>query len=110
MSDPALYVGYAAAVLGTICWLPQTIKTLRTRAVADLSLPTNLILLVAILLWLTYGLLRLDMPLILANGFSAFCIGLIVAAKLLWGRQPAVAVTAAPPHCPPPHSPPPHEG
>lgn len=88
MSDPAAWIGYAAAVLGTLCWLPQTWKTLRTRSVADLSLPTNLMLLGAVGLWLTYGLLRADPPIILANALSAFCVGAIVAAKLLWGRAP----------------------
>lgn len=96
MSDPALYIGYAAAALGTVCWLPQTFKTLRTRAVADLSLPTNLILFFAILLWLTYGLMRFDLPLIIANVFSALCVGAIVAAKLIWGRVPASVPMTAP--------------
>ncbi|MFN3954287.1 MAG: SemiSWEET family sugar transporter [Pararhodobacter sp.] len=96
MSDSTLYIGYAAAVLGTVCWLPQTFKTLRTRSVDDLSLPTNLILLMAILLWLTYGLLRLDMPLILANLFSSFCVGSIVVAKLVWARAPATSAPPAP--------------
>lgn len=96
MSDSALYVGYAAAALGTVCWLPQTFKTLRTRSVDDLSLPTNLLLFLAILLWLTYGLMRLDMPLILANLFSAFCVGSIVLAKLFWARGPATSVPVAP--------------
>ena len=62
---------------------------------ADLSLPTNLIFLCAILLWLAYGVMRVDMPLIVANAFSAVCIGAIVVAKLLWGRAPVTAPAPA---------------
>lgn len=79
-------LGYLAAVLGTLCWLPQVAKTLRTRAVADLSLATNLLLLTTIPLWLAYGILLDQWPLILTNLFSAVCVGAIVAAKLVWGH------------------------
>lgn len=77
-------VGYAAAILGTFCWLPQVARTLRTRAVRDLSLATNLMLLGAVVLWLAYGLMVRDWPLIVANIVSTLCVGTLVTAKLLW--------------------------
>lgn len=82
----ASYIGFLAAIMGTICWVPQVLKTLRTREVKDLSLWTNLLVLQTVALWLTYGLLLGDWPLILANIFSVSCVGTIVAAKLIWGR------------------------
>ena len=82
----AAAIGAVAAVLSGVCWLPQVWKTLRHRAVRDLSLATNLMILVTMLLWLVYGLMMGDWPLILANLFSVACVGAIVAAKLLWGR------------------------
>ncbi len=82
----APYIGYFAAVLGTVCWLPQVTRTLRTRTVGDLSLWTNLMLLATILLWLIYGLMSGDWPIIVANIFSFACVGVIVLAKLIWGR------------------------
>ena len=80
-------IGYAAALLGMICWLPQVARTLRTRAVRDLSLATNLMLLGAVVLWLTYGVMVRDWPLIVANIVSTLCVGILVAAKLLWGER-----------------------
>ncbi|MFV0382837.1 SemiSWEET family sugar transporter [Paracoccus sp. (in: a-proteobacteria)] len=80
-------IGFLAAILGTLCWLPQLAKTLRSREVRDLSLGTNLLLLFTLLLWLVYGLLLGEWPMILANILSIFCIGTIVVAKLIWDRQ-----------------------
>lgn len=80
-------IGFMAAILGTICWIPQVVKTLRSREVKDLSLGTNALVLATVALWLIYGLLLGDWPLILANVFSVTCVGTIVAAKLIWGRK-----------------------
>ncbi len=80
-------VGFLAAIMGTICWVPQVLKTLRTRQVEDLSLGTNLMVLTTVILWFLYGVMLGAWPLILANIFSIACIGTIVAAKLIWGRK-----------------------
>ena len=80
-------IGYLAAVLATICWLPQVTKTLRSRQVDDLSLGTNLMLLTAVILWLIYGILLGEWPMIIANTVSILCIGTIVTAKLIWGHK-----------------------
>lgn len=79
-------IGFLAAILGTICWVPQVLKTLRTREVKDLSLGTNLMVLGTVVLWFIYGLMLGEWPLILANIFSILCVGTIVGAKLVWGR------------------------
>lgn len=61
------YIGFAAAVCSTIAFLPQVIKTYRTRSAKDLSLGTFSILASGLLLWLIYGWLMQDMPIMLAN-------------------------------------------
>ena len=77
-------IGFLAAILGTICWLPQTIKTWRTREVDDLSIWANLLILATVTLWLVYGILLGAWPLIVANVISIMLIGAIVAAILLF--------------------------
>ncbi len=72
------YIGFAAAVCSTIAFLPQVIKTYRTRSAKDLSLGTFSILASGLLLWLIYGWLMQDMPIILANFLT-----LILALSLL---------------------------
>ncbi|WP_298851915.1 SemiSWEET family sugar transporter [uncultured Ruegeria sp.] len=78
-------IGGAAAVLGTVCWLPQTLKTWRSRETKDLSLPANLLILSTLTLWLIYGLMISAWPLILGNVISILLVGAIVTAKLKFG-------------------------
>lgn len=77
-----LYIGYAAAALGTICWLPQAVQVWRTRDTRSLSLSANLLFLATVSLWLVYGLMITDWPLILANIVSVTAMITIVTAKL----------------------------
>ncbi len=78
-------IGYLAAVLGTICWLPQTIKAWRSKETKDLSLGTNVLVLVTMLLWLAYGVLAGSLPLITANVLSVGMVSAILAAKFRYG-------------------------
>ncbi len=77
-------IGFLAAILGTICWLPQTIKTWRSRDVDGLSIWANLLILATVTLWLIYGVLLGAWPLIVANVISIVLIGAIIAAILLF--------------------------
>lgn len=81
-------IGFLAAILGTICWLPQTLKTWRTREVKDLSLWANLLILATVILWLVYGFLLGAWPLIIANVISILLVGAIILAILLF-RTPS---------------------
>jgi MtN3 and saliva related transmembrane protein len=78
-------IGGIAAIISTICWLPQTLKTWRTRETKDLSLPANLLIFSSIALWLVYGLMLGAWPLIVANTIAILLVGAIVAAKLKFG-------------------------
>ncbi len=78
-------VGMSAAVLGTICWLPQVIKLVRTKDTKSLSLGTNLLLFVTVSLWLIYGLMLGSLPIIIANVASVTLIGIIVIYKIKYG-------------------------
>lgn len=75
-------IGTLAAIIGTICWLPQSIKTIRSRETASLSLASNLLLLSAVTLWFVYGLAIGSWPLIAANTASMLLVGTIVVLKL----------------------------
>ncbi|SMO93010.1 SemiSWEET family sugar transporter [Ruegeria faecimaris] len=78
-------IGGAAAVLGTVCWLPQTLKTWRSRETKDLSMPANLLILATLSLWLIYGVMIAAWPLILGNVISILLVSAIVIAKLRFG-------------------------
>jgi MtN3 and saliva related transmembrane protein len=78
-------IGLAAAFCTTIAFLPQVIRTWRTRSTKDLSLPMFLIFTTGIFLWLVYGLAMRDLPLILANGVTFVLSGTILYFKLRHG-------------------------
>ncbi|MGR3761523.1 SemiSWEET family sugar transporter [Roseobacteraceae bacterium NS-SX3] len=84
-----LYVGYLAGTLGTVCWIPQAWKAWASRDTSGLSLPANLMFLATVTLWLVYGLMAGDMPLILANFFAVIIVTTIIAAILKFrkGRE-----------------------
>ena len=77
--------GTAAAILGTICWLPQAVRTIRTRETKSLSLWSNLLLFSTVTLWFLYGLALGAWPLVAGNAISILLVGTIVTLKLRHG-------------------------
>lgn len=78
-------LGGAAASLTTLCWLPQTLRAIRHRDVASLSLFTFGAFSLGIFLWLIYGLYIESWPVILANAFTLVLNLAIVVQKLRHG-------------------------
>jgi MtN3 and saliva related transmembrane protein len=78
-------VGLAAAFCTTVAFLPQVIQTWRTRSTRDLSLSMFLVFTTGIFLWLVYGLVLRDIPLIAANGTTFVLSGTILYFKLRHG-------------------------
>jgi len=79
------WVGITAAILTTAAYAPQAIQAWRTRSTKDVSLPMFLMMVSGILLWLIYGLLIGDLPLILANAMTLLLAGAILVAKIRFG-------------------------
>ncbi len=75
-------IGLLAAVLTTLCWLPQAIKTLRTKETKALSAITQSAFAVGVGLWLVYGLFIGNLPLIIANSITFVLAALILYLKL----------------------------
>jgi len=82
--EPVTIIGYIAATLGTICWMPQVFKTWVSRETKDLSLWANLLMLANLSLWLIYGILLGAWPIIVANLISILLVASIVTAKLIY--------------------------
>ena len=60
-------IGLAAAGCTTLSFLPQAIKTIKTKQTEDLSLGMYSFFTLGVSLWLTYGIIIKDLPVILAN-------------------------------------------
>jgi lactoylglutathione lyase len=71
-------IGFISALLTTSAFLPQAIKTWRTRSTSDLSPLMFALFCVGILGWLIYGILIHDLPIILANSVTICLAGTIM--------------------------------
>lgn len=80
-------VGYLAAVLTTVSFVPQVWHTWRTRDVAGISLGMYTVFAAGVFLWLVYGLLLDAWPIIVANAITLALAVAILAMKLKWGRE-----------------------
>ena len=74
--------GMIAALLTTSAFFPQVVKALRNKDTKSLSLPMYIILTIGLLLWLTYGIMINDLPLILANSITGLLALIILIAKI----------------------------
>jgi len=68
--DSITILGLVAGTLTTIGFLPQVIKSWRTKKTTDVSLLMPTLLAIGISLWLIYGILLNDFPIIIANAIS----------------------------------------
>ena len=77
-------LGLVATCLTTSSFVPQVWRTWKTRDVSGISLPTYVIITLGLALWLVYGWLRGDLPLIVANSAMVVLTGLIAAMKIAY--------------------------
>ncbi len=63
-------LGLLAGTLTTISFVPQVLKTWKTKSAGDLSLGMYSIFCLGSLLWLIYGLIIYDIPVIAANAVT----------------------------------------
>ena len=75
-------IGYIAAVLTTASFLPQAIKTLKTRDTQSLSLSMYSIFCTGVLMWLLYGIAIANWPIVVANAVTILLAGTIWGIKL----------------------------
>jgi MtN3 and saliva related transmembrane protein len=80
-------IGLVAGTLTSIASIPQVVKTLRTRHVHDLSIWQPLLLAFGVALWMIYGILINDLPLILANITPLVCNAVLTVMKIRYGRE-----------------------
>ena len=78
-------IGLGAAFCTTIAFLPQVVRAWQTRSTKDLSLSMFLVFTTGIFLWLVYGAILHDVPLIAANGITFVLSGTILYFKFRHG-------------------------
>lgn len=77
-------VGYCAAALTTLAFLPQALLTFRTREVHGISLGMYSVFTLGVGLWLAYGLLTGSWPIVVANAITLVLAAAILCMKLVY--------------------------
>ena len=75
-------IGTLAGILTTIAFIPQVVKTWRSRSARDISLLMFLLFSSGVLLWLIYGLMLQAVPIIIANGITLSLSASILLMKI----------------------------
>jgi MtN3 and saliva related transmembrane protein len=75
-------IGYAAAFLTTVSFLPQVIKVWRTHSTRDISLAAYCMFTLGVALWLAYGVAIHSTPVILANAVTVVLAAAVLVAKI----------------------------
>lgn len=83
--DLATVIGLAAASCTTFSFLPQVIRSWKTKSTKDVSFPMCMLLLVGFVLWLGYGILIRELPIILANSVSLVIVLPMLVLKRMYG-------------------------
>lgn len=77
-------IGYLAATLTTISFVPQVIKVLQTRSTKDVSLGMYSLFTLGVALWLVYGIMISAWPVILANAVTFLLAGAVLVMKVMY--------------------------
>ena len=81
------YIGSFAAACTTLCWLPQALKIIREKQTQGISLITQALFTVGLALWLIYGLLLMNWPLIISNAVTLIFSVVILILKVRYADR-----------------------
>ncbi|MDP2907037.1 MAG: SemiSWEET transporter [Nanoarchaeota archaeon] len=83
--DVATFIGLGAAACTAISFLPQMIKSWKSKSTKDVSLPMYVLQISGAVLWLTYGIMLNSLPMILANSVALVFVLSILYLKVRYG-------------------------
>lgn len=85
--DQFIVIGLVAGLITTLGYVPQVIKGYRSGSMEDVSLYMPFVLMVGMSLWLVYGIVLGDIPIMLWNAVSVILNAVIILMKLRYDKQ-----------------------
>ncbi len=79
-------LGLIAGSITSITFIPQVVKIWQTKSAKDLSAPMLILLVIGVSLWLTYGILIKDTPIIFTNGMVLIMSFIMVFFKWKYNK------------------------
>jgi MtN3 and saliva related transmembrane protein len=80
-TDVFTWLGFSAGAITSFGFIPQLIRGYRTKHLDDISYWMPMVLALGMSLWLTYGFLRDDIAIIIANTFGVMSNLLLILMK-----------------------------
>ena len=80
--DNMFWIGIVAGILTSISMLPQLIKILKEKDAQNVSIVMIIVLISGLSVWIVYGVMREDWPLIVTNSFSVLVNTLILIFRI----------------------------
>jgi MtN3 and saliva related transmembrane protein len=80
-------LGLAAGFMTTCSFIPQVVRTYRSRSVSDISLRMYLLLCVGIAMWVVYGLMIGSVSVVAANSVSLGLTLAILVMKIVFRHE-----------------------
>jgi MtN3 and saliva related transmembrane protein len=84
--DSVTLLGLVAATCTTIAFLPQVVKNWRTKSAGDLSFGTFGLFTTGVVLWLMYGALIGNLPIIVSNVIT-LALNVANLIQMVWYRR-----------------------
>ena len=81
------FFGYFAAILTTAAFLPQLIKTLKTKKAEDVSLLTLIMFICGVGFWILYGFKISSSPILIANIITLILNLFILISKVYYSKK-----------------------
>ena len=81
------FFGYFAAILTTAAFLPQLIKTLKTKKAEDVSLLTLIMFICGVGFWILYGFKISSSPILIANIITLILNLFILISKVFYSKK-----------------------
>ena len=80
--DLTTVTGLTAGALTTISFIPQVVKIWNTKSADDISIATFAAFCVGVALWLAYGIMLKELPIVITNGVTLVLALAILAMKI----------------------------
>jgi MtN3 and saliva related transmembrane protein len=81
------WLGMSAGLISSITFLPQVIKTWKSKSAKDISLLMFTFATASVIMWLIYGILIRNNPIIFTNGTILVFSSLMLYFKFKYGKQ-----------------------
>ena len=83
-------IGYTASITSICITLPQTYKIIQTKSANDLSYMSIIISLISYILWISYGILIKDNPIIITDGIMSILSFLQLICKIYYDKNKVI--------------------